>query len=159
MTLTATLYSYNRATKRFSLGRIATLRNTARRPVDVLIQELSATGFGMSTTVDFAIGSIVSLKIAGVTERKIRVVRRMGMIYGCEFLVPLSDADVSSASLASAVVSEKFGSEATEDGSIGVISEPNDYYKLPYLARAFIVIGTIIFLWGLIITILRMVLS
>lgn len=159
MTLTATLYPDNRSAKRLALGRDATLRNTARRPVDVLIQELSATGFGMSTNVDFAVGSIVSLRLAGVIKRKVRVVRRVGTLYGCEFLVPLNDSDVSFASKASAVAAGNFGSGATEDGSIGVISEPSDYYKLPLLARAAIVFGAIIFLWGLIITIVRVVMS
>lgn len=111
MMMAATLSCPGRAALRIPAARPATLRNAERQPIDIFIENLSVVGFGMSTTADLSIGTFVSLQLAGIGRRDVRIVRRLGLSYGCEFVVPLDACELACAVGAGAVLSGRFGSE------------------------------------------------
>lgn len=111
MMMAATLSSTGRVAQRIPAARPATLRNAFRQPIDIFIENLSAVGFGMSTTADLRLGSLVSLQLAGIERRDARVVRRLGLSYGCEFVLPLAAWELTRALDASAVLNGQFPTE------------------------------------------------
>lgn len=140
MTLIAQLYTDGRGAERVSAGRGATLRDSGQRPIDIVIEDLSATGFGISTAEDIPVGSILNLRLAGISKRDVRVVRRFGLNYGCEFAPPLDERELDLALSAGSVVDASFA-----------ISElapllPLDTKLSPPL-RAGVLFGTIAALW------------
>jgi hypothetical protein len=112
MMMAATLSNAGRATPRIPTARPATLRDAQRQPIDIFIENLSADGFGMSTTTNFARGERVSLQLAGIEPREARVVRRLGLSYGCEFLAPLDMRELASALDAGTVLNGRFSSDS-----------------------------------------------
>lgn len=149
MRLSARLYTDMRNAPRVSGGRPVTLRSAAHEPMDALIENLSRSGFGMSALADLKVGSVVGLSVGGALRRRVRIVRRTGLAYGCEFLTPLSDLEVSAALRSCDVVKANFLTEEVErpDGS----SARTPMRKLSYLARLYVLLGLMISLWGMLI--------
>jgi len=71
----------------------------------------------------------------------------MGLAYGCEFLSPLSDLEVSAALRSGDVVAADFLSDAagSNDASAPGRSQAR---KLSYLARAYVLGALLISLWA-----------
>lgn len=148
--LAARLYPENRTAPRAVAARPVTLRSTKNQPIDAIVENLSRTGFAMSTTADLGIGSVIGLSVGGALRRRVRIVRRLGLAYGCEFLTPLSDLEVSAALKSGDVVAADFVSDA-RSGSHGAMGRGHAR-KLSYLARAYILGALLIGLWTALIT-------
>jgi hypothetical protein len=111
MALTAKLYREddNRAAERHEVHLDATLRGQDQRPLDVVVDQLSVTGFRMSCADYLPIGASVSLGIAGIGRQSAQVVRRAGDRYGCRFDVPLASHPLALQASPSTVVAAAFG--------------------------------------------------
>ncbi len=97
MAWVAQLYSDDvRGAERRSVEIDGTLRGPARTPHDVLVTDLSASGFRIPAAVALPVGSQVTLGLSGVGARAARVVRVTdGGELGCEFVSPLSPQELS----------------------------------------------------------------
>jgi len=146
--LTAQVYLDSRAAPRLQADRPVTIRTDREEPIDALIEDLSLSGFGMSTLADLPVGSIVGLSIGGALRRRVKIVRRTGLAYGCEFLTPLSDLEVSSALRAGDVVAASFVAEPRGDKAAA--AKPGGR-KLSFLARLYVLVGTLTALWTIVI--------
>jgi len=109
MALAAKLYRDERVADRQAVSLDATLRKPDRRPVDILIEDLSTTGFRFSTPEALELGSAVSIGISGLGRRDARVVREASGQYGCEFVHPASIAEIQAALTAQTIVQADFG--------------------------------------------------
>lgn len=149
----ARVHAEKRQAPRAVAERPVTLRPDPNDPVDALVENLSQTGFAMSTTANLAVGSIVGLSIGGGLRRRVRIVRRVGLAYGCEFLSPLSDLEISAAMHSGDVLAVDFtGSEARSDG-IRDVDHPLGR-KLSYLTRVYILAALVISLWSILLVLL-----
>lgn len=101
MAVNARLYQDLRGSARHQVALDATLRDPQRRPFDVVVEELSATGVRVPAVLELAPGALITLGIAGIGMCDARVLRREAHGYGCEFLYPLSDAELAEAVAAS----------------------------------------------------------
>ncbi|MDB5575137.1 MAG: hypothetical protein JWR80_313 [Bradyrhizobium sp.] len=148
--LAARLYPENRGAPRTAKERPVTLRATRNVPLDAMVENLSRTGFAMSTIADLGVGSVIGLSVGGALRRRVRIVRRVGFAYGCEFLLPLSDLEVSAALRSGDVVTADFLSDA---GSSAIAEgfDRAETRKLSYLARAYILGALMVSLWGILI--------
>lgn len=111
MALTAKLYREddNRTAERHPVHLDATLRVDDHRPIDVMVDQLSATGFRMSCAESLPIGAPVSLGVAGLGRQTAHVVRRAGDRYGCRFDRPLAQHPLALQANPSTVVQAEFG--------------------------------------------------
>lgn len=96
-TLVATLYCHDaRGRARHAVALGGTLRDPVRAPHDVLVSEVSATGFRIPATVALAPGDAITLGLAGIGARAARVVREdAGGQYGCAFVSPLDEGELA----------------------------------------------------------------
>jgi len=97
MAITAKLINDNRNAERFPVELDATVRNAAAKPYDVVLEDLSSTGFRIVGGPDMPIGSAVSIGFAGIGVQPARITRLNDDSYGCEFVKPLSAAELSAA--------------------------------------------------------------
>lgn len=97
MAIAAQLYQDARGTERFRVELDATLRDPSHAPVDVVIEDLSATGFRVVTNTTLELGDEIGLGLAGIGARRARVVWCGPNSYGCEFLSILSRDDMKAA--------------------------------------------------------------
>jgi hypothetical protein len=97
MGLVAHLYRDSRWAERHPVELDATLRDPDWSPVDVMVEDLSESGFRVTTANDMPVGAEIGLGLAGIGMRQARVVRRAESLYGCEFLAPLSHAELRAA--------------------------------------------------------------
>lgn len=95
MALTAQLYLDARGSKRFRVAFDATLRNPSHVPLDVVVDDLSASGFRVLTTADLTVGVEIGLGLAGIGMHRALVIRRQKGVYGCEFVTPLTSNELS----------------------------------------------------------------
>lgn len=154
--IAARVYPEKRNASRIATQRRITLRPPGNEPVDAVVEDLSSAGFAMSTIASLAIGSVVGLSLSGIVKRRVRVVRRVGLAYGCEFLSPLSEMEVNAALLSGEVVAPDFAA----DGAFlkGEEALPRvAVRKLSYLARAYILGALVILLWAALILVVRRV--
>lgn len=145
MMMAATLSSTGRVAQRIPAARPATLRDAFRQPIDIFIENLSVVGFGMSTMADLPLGSLVSLQLAGIERRDARVVRRLGLSYGCEFIVPLDAWELTGALDASAVLNGQFPAED------GMARAGRPTLRFHPLKRAAVLLSVNLALWSTII--------
>ncbi len=97
MGIAARLYQDGRWAERHSVELEATLRDSDWAPVDVTIEDLSNGGFRVVAGAELKVGDAIALGIAGTGTREATVVWGTAGIYGCEFVTPLSDADLRAA--------------------------------------------------------------
>ncbi|HVF95532.1 MAG TPA: PilZ domain-containing protein [Sphingomonas sp.] len=109
MALAAKLYRDERAADRQAVNLDATLRKPDQRPVDILIEDLSATGFRMTGAGELALGAVLSVGISGIGRRDARVVRHGDDHDGCEFVVPIAAAEIARAQTVDTIVRADFG--------------------------------------------------
>jgi len=79
-----------RSATRYPLEVGATLRVSEGEPIDVLIYDLSLTGFRMETTAALDLEEPVWIGIAGTRVNAAVVARRGPTGYGCEFVTPIT---------------------------------------------------------------------
>lgn len=97
MGLVAYLYRDSRWGERHQVERDATLRDPDWSPIDVTVEDLSESGFRVTAPTDLAVGAEIGLGLSGIGLRQARVVRRAENLYGCEFLIPLTTAELKAA--------------------------------------------------------------
>ncbi len=120
MGLAAKLYRDERAADRQAVALDATLRKPDQQPVDILIEDLSVTGFRMAGAARLALDAIVTVGISGVGRREARVVRQSDDHYGCEFLMPIAPAEIARAQTVDTIVHADFGAIAEVAGEPGL---------------------------------------
>lgn len=82
---------------RFDADSPSTLRVPDGRPIDVVVEDFSRTGFRFISEADLPIGTLVSLGLSGAGSRAARIVRRRDNVYGCAFMAALSAEDIERA--------------------------------------------------------------
>ena len=97
MSLVAKLFPDARDARRHDVALNGTLRNPERKPADVVVVDLSKTGFRVNVASGIAIGDVVTLAIYGIGLRSAWVIREMDQQYGCQFLVELEDMELATA--------------------------------------------------------------
>lgn len=97
MAVVAQLYCNHRGAVRHDVAVDATLRDPDKRPFDVVVEDLSGTGFLVPAVTRLSPGEQVTLGISGVGMCHARVVREDARGFGCEFLLPLGDATLAAA--------------------------------------------------------------
>jgi len=148
MALTAQLYRDDRGSERFSVAFDATLRDPSHLPVDVVVEDLSVGGFRMQTRAELAEGVEIGLGLAGIGMHRARVVWRDAGTYGCEFVTPLTSADVGvalGAPSSAPVVLPRLGPW----GPVQVDTDPDERVvrKLPRPVRLLVIIVGAIACW------------
>jgi len=151
MALTAQLYLDARGSKRFRVAFDATLRDPSHAPLDVVVEDLSASGFRVLTSADLAVGVEIGLGLAGIGMHRARVIRRQKGVYGCEFVRPLTSAALNLALGAPAsapVALPRMGpwgpvpiETARDDRPVG---------KLPRPARLLVIVALAVACWLLV---------
>lgn len=109
MALAAKLYRDERTADRQPVSLDATMRKPDQRPVDILIEDLSAGGFRMTTDEALTLDDAISVGISGIGRRDARIVRRSGSSYGCEFFVSIDVAEIERAQTVQTIVRPDFG--------------------------------------------------
>ncbi len=86
-----------RGAVRFPVGDESTLRGADGQPIDVVVDNLSRTGFLFIADAEIPAGSLVALGLSGAGAREAQVVWRDGSRHGCEFLMPLPQSAMAKA--------------------------------------------------------------
>lgn len=97
MALVAKSFPNARAAERYSVSIDGTLRNARAEPQDVVIDDLSATGFRINSGLNVAVDDEITLGVFGVGLRAARVLRACDNGFGCQFVVPLNQSELASA--------------------------------------------------------------
>jgi len=79
-----------RAAARYPIEVGATLRASDGQPLDVLVYDLSMTGFRIETTEALDLDAPIWIGIAGTRVNAAIVSRRGPNGYGCEFVIPIT---------------------------------------------------------------------
>ncbi|HEU0066958.1 MAG TPA: hypothetical protein VFQ57_06930 [Sphingomonas sp.] len=94
MALVAQLYNENRSGDRHSVDLGGAVARGLGRPVDVLVDELSVSGFRMISGVPVATGATIGVTIGDLGRRQVIVVRQSGSRLGCAFVAPITNAEL-----------------------------------------------------------------
>jgi hypothetical protein len=86
-----------RAWVRKSIVRSSTLRIDATLPMDVVVEDLSITGFRYSSEEPVAAGELVSVGLAGSGQADARVIWRDGARHGARFTKALAQSTIDAA--------------------------------------------------------------
>lgn len=87
----------SRGAVRFTVDAESTVRGVDGLTVDVVVDNLSRTGFLFTADAEIAPGALVALGLSGAGAREARVVWRDGSRHGCEFLMPLPQSAMAKA--------------------------------------------------------------
>ena len=82
---------------RFHVASESTLRSADGRPIEVLVDNFSRTGFLFVSDEEFPSGTLIAIGLSGAGSREAQVVWREGRRHGCEFLVPLPQSKMARA--------------------------------------------------------------
>jgi hypothetical protein len=93
----AAITGERRLTERRMVDEASTLRGPDQHPLDVMVSDLSRSGFKVLSDRELPLGAIVHLGLPGTGRLAARVVRRSGDRYGCEFVEYLSHDQVADA--------------------------------------------------------------
>ncbi len=90
MILTAQIARGQRDADRKALSATGTMRRSPPTPIDVLVEDLSITGFRMNTDISLSIDDRITIGISGMGQHEAVVVRGTADGFGCEFVRPLT---------------------------------------------------------------------
>lgn len=96
---------------RETIGLPSTLRGAGHAPADIIVEDLSPSGFLFRSADRFAIDARVQVGLAGSGAADATVVRRDGDLHGCVFARPLSLAQLQAAFSDDVVVQGTFGGQ------------------------------------------------
>jgi hypothetical protein len=82
---------------RFHVASESTLRGADGKPIEVLVDNFSRSGFLFVSDEDFPPGTLIAIGLSGAGSREAQVVWREGRRHGCEFLVPLPQSKMARA--------------------------------------------------------------
>jgi len=148
MGLVAYLYPDARWAERHQVERDATLRDPDWSPIDVTVEDLSESGFRVTAAADLPVGAEIGLGLAGIGLRQARVARRAENLYGCEFLVPLTAAELQAA-LAGPPTSPV--ALPWSDGSVALGPEEDHPERYPLWVRALSITASAVAAWLIVI--------
>ncbi len=97
-----------RRSDRHAVNRASTLRSDNGKPVDVLLENMSLTGFKISAPGEFVVGEEVVIGLAGVGVRSARVVWAENGQAGCAFDQPLTALELEETEKAQTVIQGAF---------------------------------------------------
>ncbi|MFT4025253.1 MAG: PilZ domain-containing protein [Novosphingobium sp.] len=131
MAAIARFIAEHRESERFSadFGRIS--GGAQRKEFDVVVENLSVTGISISAIPGLIAGDEITLDIPGLGARRTLVVHVTDGYYGCEFIRPLTDAELSRALNPRSAVVIAFPTSAAADAE-GAFPEP---FVAPYSPR------------------------
>ena len=89
-----TLDRLKRTSERLAISRASTLRARDGQPIDVVIEDISATGCRIRIPLPLAVEDRLMIGLAGVGARSCRVVWAKDAEVGCEFDTPLTFAEI-----------------------------------------------------------------
>lgn len=98
---------------REAIGRVASLRERPDEALDVIVDNLSATGCLIRSDVPLRVRSAVTIGMSGVGIVPALVAWRDGNAYGCTFVRPITVAEIEQAKTVQTTVNVDFG----KDGS------------------------------------------
>lgn len=110
LTVTAQIVADDSAQRaeRKPIDRASTLRVLDSRPYDAHVENLSATGCLLSSSVALSPGMGIRLGLSGGGIVEGTIIRQLGKQYGCEFLRPLTSEQMQAAFGADALVRGRF---------------------------------------------------
>jgi hypothetical protein len=82
---------------RFHVASESTLRGADGRPIEVLVDNFSRSGFLFVSEEAFPAGTLIAIGLSGAGSREAQVVWQEGRRHGCEFLVPLPQSKMARA--------------------------------------------------------------
>lgn len=82
---------------RFHVASESVLRGADGRPIEVLVDNFSRSGFLFVSEEEFPPGTLIAIGLSGAGSREAQVVWREGGRHGCEFLVPLPQSKMARA--------------------------------------------------------------
>lgn len=147
MAVVARLYRDHRGAARHGVALEATLRDNDRRPHDVVVEQLSKTGFLIPAMAQLAPGEQVTIGIPGIGMCHARVVREAEAGFGCEFLHPLSEDELAEAMVtkpAEPIPLSLFRFSSIEAPGAGLIDD-----RWPWRVRVWSLIGLAVVFWWL----------
>lgn len=147
MNLRAQIYHYApddaRGAPRAAAGLSATLRAQDGAPLDVHIQDLSATGFAMASSGALRLHQNIWIGLTGAGVNAARVVRRTSDGWACEFLQPISVDQFRAALTAqSTVTTAPWTGQGTNDQQEPAVK------RWPFAARIAFIVGSSLALWS-----------
>jgi hypothetical protein len=156
MALVARLYRSHpderRDAQRHATELDATARTADGTPSDVLIHDLSTTGFRMEARERLKEGSIVWVGIVGAGINAATVMRVDAGGYGCRFLAPITHTQLAATlSPVSTVIAADWKQQDVDAADIPEVK------KLPYRMRLAIIVFGSLALWALILGVLYFV--
>jgi len=104
----ARIWNSNRWHERTSVQRRTTLRDEGGTASDVILEDLSLTGFRMSSTDTVVPGQSILVGLEGVGVRAAKVVWSKDDAAGCEFDNPISRSEMDATMNASVVIANAF---------------------------------------------------
>lgn len=150
MAIAAHLYRDSRWADRHSVEIDATLRDPAWSPVDVIVEDLSDSGFRVLAATELPIGAEIGLGLSGVGLRPARVVRHAGnpYVYGCEFLSPLTKVELQAAIEATPLdpIALPFAARAPD------VATQEAAERLPLPTRMLVIAAAAVGAWALLIS-------
>jgi hypothetical protein len=142
--------------ERIAVNSGATLRDPSGQPDDVVVCDLSGTGFRLSGERTLSSDGDVTLGIGGIV-RTARIVRETDTGYGFAFAQPLSDAQLREALTRADVCVVRLTFPTAAPRAPSSVSEfDTPHYSAP--ARLFILIAACLLSWGIVLTALHLVL-
>lgn len=147
MAVTAALYQDVRSAERHAVSLDGTVRDPDRTPHDVVIEDLSSTGFRIPAGAGLKFDDLISLGLPGAGRRAARVVWQAGERCGCTFLEPMTE-DQLRAALAGPVLQPV--SIGTPSPRPPATPEPDDPVepKFSGSTRVMAVIGLVLASWA-----------
>lgn len=140
---------------RVPIDRPGTLRDQARRPIDVVVENLSATGCLFLLDQALELGALVSIGIPGIGVRHARISRVEQPQYACAFLAPVGPSEIAAARSAETIVARAFPGTAPSAAQAAAIAppppaaverEPTEY-KLPVGTRVALIVTVSMACW------------
>jgi hypothetical protein len=147
----ATIVKAGRESERQSMDRVTTVRGDDRKPLDVVIVDLSKDGCKIEGAVDFNVDDLVSVGLPGVGCRSGRVAWIQDGQCGVAFFGPLERQEIAFIRDAHTVVAGSFRQVQSFEE---VIAGSRDK-RLPPWASATVIVFAAATLWGLVIMIAR----
>lgn len=146
------MWNTKRSSMRRKVERWSTLRASDRMPHDVVIDDLSVTGFRMSGAENLAANDPIRVGLAGIGAREAVVVWTQGEVAGCRFIDAITPAQMDLTIGANTVVDGPFNPPMAQDIVSLTRDDAPPGHKAAFIILSaitawagFIVIGYVIF--------------
>lgn len=128
-----------------------TMRDTDANPIDVSIDNFSASGFQMLSSVNLQVGETITVGLPGRGMERATVVRSAPGRYGCSFVYPVSESYVAQLRSGTPNTVTPFpGVSSLAEIQHGAAVLSNDD-RFPLKVRVAVILGLAATFWGLVI--------